>query len=97
MIVLIAHYYCKAGESDTVLQALKQIKPLVEANEPGCTFYQVSRATDNADHLLLYEHYVDEAALLAHRDTPHFNEIIEGQILPRLEKRERELYMLEIS
>lgn len=97
MIVLIAHYYCKAGESDTVLQALKTMKPLVESNEPGCTFYQVSRSQDNADHLLLYEHYVDESTLLAHRDTPHFKEIIEGQILPRLEKRERELYTLEIG
>jgi quinol monooxygenase YgiN len=97
MIVLIAHYYCKAGESDFVLEQLKKMKPLVEANEPGCTFYQVSRSQDNRDHLLLYEHYTDQAALLGHRDTPHFQEIIEGQIIPRLEKRERELYTLEIG
>lgn len=34
----------------------------------------------------------DEPALVAHRETPHFKEIIEGIIVPLLEKREREIY-----
>ena len=48
------------------------------------------RATENPDLFLLYEHYVDQAALEAHRNTPHFKEIIEGSIVPLLDKRERE-------
>ena len=44
------------------------------------------------DLFLLYEHYVDQAALEAHRNTPHFKEIIEGSIVPLLDKREREFY-----
>lgn len=43
---------------------------------------------------LLYEQYATHAALAAHRDTPHFQEIIEGEIVPMLEKREREFYSL---
>ena len=39
------------------------------------------RATENPDLFLLYEHYVDQAALEAHRNTPHFKEIIEGSIV----------------
>jgi quinol monooxygenase YgiN len=49
------------------------------------------------DLFLLYEHYVDEAALAHHRTTPHFQQIIEGKIIPLLEKRERELYALVVG
>ena len=97
MIVLIAKYHVKAGHGDEVLAALRRMAPLVQAGEPGCMFYQASRAQDNPDLFLLYEHYKDEAALLAHRETPHFKEIIEGTIVPLLDKRERELYELAVS
>jgi quinol monooxygenase YgiN len=48
-------------------------------------------------YFLLYEHYADQGALDAHRNTPHFKEIIEGVIVPLLEKRERELYQSVIA
>jgi quinol monooxygenase YgiN len=51
----------------------------------------------NPDQFLLYEHYVDDAALAAHRETPHFKEIIEGTIIPMLDKRERFFYDLTVS
>ena len=97
MIVLIAKYTTKPGNVPQVLEHLKKMKPLVEAGEPGCKFYQVSKSTENDSLILLYEHYVDQAALAAHRETPHFKSIIEGTVIPLLEKRERELYELEIS
>lgn len=71
--------------------------PQVAESEPSCKFYQASRSQDNPDNFLLYEHYEDEAALLAHRDTPHFKQIIEGIIVPLLEKRERELFTLAVG
>ena len=40
---------------------------------------------------VLYEEYVDEAALLAHRETPHFRALIEGIVVPALISREREV------
>ena len=97
MIVLVALYYGKPGQGDTIEAALKQMAPRVAQDEPGCRFYQASRSQENPDNFLLYEHYVDEAALLAHRETPHFQEIIEGTIVPLLEKRERELYTLVVG
>lgn len=48
--------------------------------EPGC--------------FLLYEQYETYAALAAHRETPHFQAIIEREIVPMLEQREREFYSL---
>jgi quinol monooxygenase YgiN len=97
MIVLVAKYQVQAGRGDEVAAALQRMAPLVKAGEPGCKLYQACRAQDNPDQFLLYEQYEDEAALLAHRETPHFKEIVEGTIVPLLEKRERELYNLAVS
>ncbi|HEX7736195.1 MAG TPA: antibiotic biosynthesis monooxygenase family protein [Ktedonobacteraceae bacterium] len=97
MIVLVARYFCKPGQGDAVEEALREMAPLVAAHEPGCKLYHASRAQDKPDQFLLYEQYVDEAALLSHRETAHFQRIIEGTIIPLLEKRERELYTLVIS
>ena len=94
MIVLIAKYHCKPGKGDEVQIYLNEMKPLVEEYEKGCPVYFANRSQENPDLFLLYEHYVDEASLEAHRDTPHFQEIIEGKIIPLLEKRERELFTL---
>jgi autoinducer 2-degrading protein len=92
MIVLTAKYFAKTGNGDQVEGLLRRMAPLVSANEPGCKLYHANRSGENPDIFLLYEHYADQAALEAHRNTPHFKEIIEGLIVPLLEKRERELY-----
>jgi (4S)-4-hydroxy-5-phosphonooxypentane-2,3-dione isomerase len=92
VIVLVAKYTVKTGQGDAVEAALRRMAPLVAAGEPGCTLYHANRSTENRDVFLLYEHYVDQAALEAHRGTPHFKEIIEGTIVPLLDLRQRELY-----
>ena len=97
MIVLVAKYIVKPGQGDAVEAALRRMAPLVKAGEPGCTLYHANRAADNPDLFLLYEHYADQAALAAHRETPHFKEIIEGTIVPLLDRRERELYTLVVN
>jgi quinol monooxygenase YgiN len=97
MIVLVAHYYGKPGQGDAIEAALKQMAPRVAESEPGCKLYHACRSQENPDLFLLYELYVDEAALLNHRETPHFQQIIEGTIIPLLEKRERELYTLAVG
>ena len=97
MIVLVAKYVVKAGQGDVVEAALRKMAPLVKASEPGCALYHANRAADNPDLFLLYEHYTDQAALEAHRNTPHFKEIIEGTIVPLLDERQRELYESVVS
>ena len=90
MFVLTAKYVVKAGRGDEVEAALRRMGPIVKATEPGCTLYHALRAADNPDLFLLYEHYTDEAAFDAHRNTPHFKEIIEAVVVPLLDKRERQ-------
>ena len=59
--------------------------------EPGCLAWVAHRG-ETRGSFLLYEQFVDRAAFEAHRETPHFKEIIEGTVVPMLERRERELY-----
>jgi (4S)-4-hydroxy-5-phosphonooxypentane-2,3-dione isomerase len=96
MLVLIAKYHVKPGNVPRVLAELQKMKPQVEAHEPGCKAYQVSRSTENEHLIVLYEQYDDEAALKYHRETPHFKAIIEATVVPMLDKREREFYQLAI-
>jgi quinol monooxygenase YgiN len=98
MIVLVARYYLRSpSDLSTITAALEEMGERVRADEPACRLYQVSRSTERDDLLLLYEQYDDEAALAAHRETPHFKEIIEGRIIPLLDRREREVYELLLS
>jgi quinol monooxygenase YgiN len=88
MVALIARYHVKPGHADAVVAALRRMRPEVAAHEPGCRQYIAHR---DGDLVVLYEQYVDMAALEAHRETPHFKEIIEGTIAPLLDRREREI------
>lgn len=92
MVVLVAKYYVKDGQIDGVIEALKEMAPLVAEHEPECSQYSANRSTENPNVILLYERYTNMAAVDAHRETPHFKEIIEGRVVPQLEKREREFY-----
>lgn len=92
MIVLVAQYLVRPGNADRVAAALHKMAPLVAKSEPGCLLYHANRSTENENLFLLYEQYADADALAAHRETPHFREIIEGEVAPLLEKRDRELY-----
>ncbi|MEK8131807.1 antibiotic biosynthesis monooxygenase family protein [Paenibacillus filicis] len=90
MKVLVARYTVKPGQTDKVIEYLKEMTRKVKEVEPGCIMYRVHRPTDGSDTLLLYEVYENEAARELHRHTEHFKAIIEAQVIPLLERRERE-------
>jgi quinol monooxygenase YgiN len=94
---LVARYYGQSGKGDIIEDALKRMAQRVAESEPGCLLYQASRSPEKPDQFLLYEQYKDELALLGHRATPHFQELVEQTILPLLEKREREIYTLVVG
>ena len=91
MQALLARYHAEPGNGDTVAAVLRQMAEAVARDEPACVTYHAARSTDDPDVFVLYEEYVDEAALLAHRETPHFKALIEGTIVPLLASREREI------
>lgn len=91
MRALIARYQVKTGRGDEVAALLEEMAAAVAADEPACVLYRAARSVEHPDLFILYEEYTDQAALEAHRETPHFRRYIEGAIVPLLESREREV------
>jgi quinol monooxygenase YgiN len=89
---LIARYHVVPGNSALVAETLAKMAERVKADEPACLIYNANVDPDNENLYCLYEVYAEEADIAAHRETPHFQEFIEGVIVPVLAKRERELY-----
>lgn len=91
MRTLLARYRVQPGQGDAVEAALQKMAVAVARDEPGCLLYRAARSVDEPDVFVLYEEYENEAALLAHRETPHFRDLIEGTVVPMLAAREREV------
>ena len=87
--VLVARYRARAGKGDAVTEQLGLMADAVKQDEPDCVDYRVGRSVENPDEFILYEEYVDQAALEAHRETAHFQAIVEATIVPLLEERQR--------
>ena len=91
MRALLARYHAAPDAGDQVETALREMADAVARDEPACVTYHAARSTEVPDVFVLYEEYLDEAALLAHRETSHFKTLIEGTIVPLLTSREREV------
>jgi quinol monooxygenase YgiN len=90
--VVVARWLAREGEEDAVPEAIKNMLGPTRA-EPGVLFYQPHRDPDNPCLFVLYEQYVDEAAYAAHAESKHAKRFGFGDAIPRLEKREREVYV----
>ena len=90
MIALVAIWRAKEGEEERIAQVLLELVPLVLA-EPGCRQYQPYRVADDGREFVLYEVYDDPDALEAHQATEHFERLVLGEAVPRLEERVRKL------
>jgi quinol monooxygenase YgiN len=58
--------------------------------EPGCVSYNTHFVEDDADMVVIYEQYRDEAALEAHRGTPHFERFAVGGLYQKMKERQIE-------
>lgn len=84
--VVAATYVVREGEADAVMAAIQSATPLALA-EPGCLGYRAHRSLEDPNVFFLYEEYVDEDAVRAHVESPHFERYIRGEAWPRLESR----------
>ena len=89
--VVTAIWYAKEGEEERVAEILARNAAL-SAQEPGCRMFIGHRSNDDSRTFFLYEQYDDEAAFKAHTETAHFRELVLGDVVPRLERRERAFY-----
>jgi quinol monooxygenase YgiN len=93
MIVEVAWYRARPGQVEAVIAAMREVVPLVRA-EPGNLVYSFHQSVEDPHRFLVYEQYVDEAAMEAHLQTPHFKTIVQGRVNPLLEHREWETFQL---
>lgn len=91
MKVMLARYRAHPGRGNVVEDALRSMAEAVAQDEPACLSYRAARSTEDGDVFVLYEVYESEQALLAHRETPHYRELIEEIVAPLLVSREREI------
>jgi quinol monooxygenase YgiN len=87
-LALAVTWEAKQGEADAVADILARMASAVKA-EPGTLLFWPHRSPSNDHVFFLYELYVDDAAFQAHQQTPHFRDLVLGQALPKLARRER--------
>ncbi|GAB3475028.1 hypothetical protein GCM10027440_06290 [Nocardiopsis coralliicola] len=62
----------RPGCRDAFLAGIACTAASAPGDEPGCLRFDVSAAPGDPDEFWVYEVFADEAALEAHRRTPHF-------------------------
>jgi autoinducer 2-degrading protein len=72
MVVLHVTVQVKPEHAAEFLEVVRHDAEHSENDEPGCLRFDVIQDKDNPNRFYFYEVYRDEAALEAHRQTPHF-------------------------
>ena len=72
MIILHVAIQVKPEHVTEFLEIVRYDAEHSEKDEPGCLRFDVIQDRDDGNRFYFYEVYRDEAALEAHRRTPHF-------------------------
>ena len=91
MVVLAVTWMAKATREAEVAALFAK---LTEASrkEPGCVMYQVHRHKTDSRRFFIYEQYKDDAALEAHRASPHFLQYAKKELPKVAERVEGQLF-----
>ncbi|MHA3083204.1 putative quinol monooxygenase [Acinetobacter sp. ANC 5383] len=76
MIILNVFFKVKPEQKQNFIQTLTNMVQ-ESRKEAGCQLYQLGTDILDANSFLLIEHWVDEAAIAAHNQTPHWNHLVE--------------------
>jgi quinol monooxygenase YgiN len=90
-VQLIARHTIRRGREQEVLRLLSEFIEAARA-EPGNLAFDAYRKVGDERNYVLLERYPSREALAAHRETPHFTEVLLGQIVPLLDARTVEEY-----
>lgn len=91
-IALAATWEAKEGQADAVADILRHMANAVKS-EPGTLLFWPHRSSSNDRVFFLYELFADDAAFQTHQQTAHFKNLVVGQALPKLARRERVQFM----
>jgi (4S)-4-hydroxy-5-phosphonooxypentane-2,3-dione isomerase len=85
MVVLAVTWMAKAGREAEVAALFSKLSEEAR-KEPGCLMFQAHRHKTESRRFFIYEQYKDDAALEAHRNTPHFLQYVKKD-LPKVGDR----------
>jgi quinol monooxygenase YgiN len=88
---VIARYTISEGNEDEVVALLPKLAE-ASRSEPGNVSFVAYRRLDDDRAIVLLERYASRDAFAAHRETPHFKDLVLGQIVPLLDSRVVEAY-----
>ncbi len=91
MTVLAVTWKAHPGKEDAVTRVFA-ILQTESRKEPGCVQYVVHRGREDRSLFFVYEQYKDDAALEAHRATPHFQQYARGELLKLGERVDANLF-----
>lgn len=92
-LIVTAFWESIPGEEEAVAAILTRFVPHAQ-EEPGVESFVVHRSRSEPAKFFFYEVFKDEAAFAAHQQTAHFKQLIAGEALPKLAKRERAQYSI---
>jgi (4S)-4-hydroxy-5-phosphonooxypentane-2,3-dione isomerase len=72
MICMLVEVHIKPAAVDEFLELMTHDATVSVRDEPGCLRFDIMRDNDDPCKFFFSEVYRDEAARLAHRETPHF-------------------------
>ena len=91
MICLAVTFAIQPGREDEAIELFNKLT-VATRTEPGCLMYVAHRSLTEPRRFFLYEQYADQAALDAHRATPHFAQYGTNGVFQLIESRAPELY-----
>ena len=92
MVVLAVTWMANAGREEQVAEIFRKLQA-ASREEPGCLMYIVHRHKTDPRRFFIYEQYRDDAALQAHRDSPHFQQYAISALKDIGVRTEGELFM----
>ena len=84
MVVLAVTWMAKIGHESEVAGIFEKLT-VESRKEPGCLMYQVHKHKTDARRFFIYEQYKDDAALEAHRTSPHFLQLAKKELFEAVE------------
>ena len=71
-VSLVPKFTIKPNQMDAFMTAVLRQRDNCLKLESGCEHFDVLRIEEAPNEVLLYEVYTDQAAINAHRETPHY-------------------------
>jgi autoinducer 2-degrading protein len=91
-MVCLAVTYLVLPNREAEAEALFRKLTVATRQEPGCRMYLAHKSLAEPRRFFLYEQYDDDAALQAHRQSLHFDELVQRGLFRIIEHRVPELY-----